>query len=232
MTQPTSGTYNFQPSLGELALYVLGVLVGVPNTAITQEHMTAFRMVANLVATRWSSKGVNLWAVDLQTIPLVQGTATYTVPSNTIVMLDTYITTTQGSSTTNRLILPVSRSEYASYANPTQAGFPTVYWFDRLLAPTVTFWPVPDGNEVSASYYRVRYLQDSNLTDAAIPEMPLYFLDAFALECAWRLSIRWAKDKVAMLKEMAAEAYTDASAQNVETAQQYISPMLGSYFRP
>jgi hypothetical protein len=36
---------------------------------------------------------------------------------------------------------------------------------------------------------------------------------------------------VAMLKPLADEAYQIAADQNVETAQQYISPMIAGYFR-
>ena len=39
-------------------------------------------------------------------------------------------------------------------------------------------------------------------------------------------------DKVAMLKPLADESYSIAAAQNIETAQQYISPMVSGYFRP
>jgi hypothetical protein len=35
-----------------------------------------------------------------------------------------------------------------------------------------------------------------------------------------------------MLKPLADESYDIAARQNVETAQQYISPMVSSYFRP
>ena len=226
----TSGTYAFNPSLGEMTLYALN-LCGVRGTAILQEHMESARMATNMLLGRWSSEGVNLWTVDLQTITLVQGTSTYTVPSNTIVMLDAYVTTGTGTSAINRLILPVSRTEYASYPNPLQQGFPTTYWFDRLISPTVTLWPVPDGNEVSFSYYRVRQIQDSNFNNGQQVEVPYYFLEAFVYGLAQRLAMVWAPDKVALLKPMADESYAIAAAQNIETAQQYISPMISSYFR-
>ena len=181
---------------------------------------------------RWSSQGVNLWAVDLQTITLVQGTSTYAVPSNTIVMLDTYIVQTSGTQSIDRLILPVSRSEYASYPNKSQQGFPTTYWFDRLLSPSVTVWPVPDGTQASLKYYRVRQVQDAELGNNLNVEVPYYFLEAFAYGLAQRLAMIWAPDKVPMLKPMADESYAIAAAQNIETAQQYISPMISGYFRP
>jgi hypothetical protein len=207
-------------------------LCGVRNTALLQEHMEAARMAANMMLGRWSSEGVNLWTVDLESIPLVQGTSTYSVPSNTIVMLDAYVVQNNGGAAINRLILPISRSEYASYPNPQQQGFPTTYWFDRLLSPTVTLWPVPDGTQSAFNYYRVRQIQDSNFQNGQQVEIPYYFLEAFAYGMAYRLAMIWAPEKVQILKPLADEAYNIAAAQNIETAQQYISPTIASYFRP
>ena len=226
----TSNTYAFNPGLGEITLYAYN-LCGVRSTALLQEHMESARMAANMMLGRWSSQGVNLWAVDLQTISLVQGTATYTVPSNTIVMLDAYISQNTGSAI-NRIIMPVSRTEYASYPNKAQQGFPTTFWFDRLLSPTVTLWPVPDGSVSTLNYYRVRQVQDGALNNDTQVEIPYYFLEAFAYGLAQRLAMIWAPDKVAMLKPLADESYSIAASQNIETAAQYISPQISSYFRP
>jgi hypothetical protein len=226
----TSGTYSFNPSIGEITLYAFN-LCGIRNTALLQEHMESARMAANMLLGRWSSMGVNLWTVDLQTVPLVAGQSTYSVPSSTIVMLDSYITTTSGATSTNRLIMPISRTEYASYPNLTQQGFPTVFWFDRLLSPTVTLWPVPDGTQTSLNYYRVRQIQDAEFSNAQQAEVPYYFLEAFAFGLAERLALIWAPDKVTLLKPLADEAYGIAASQNIETAQQYIQPMIAGYFR-
>lgn len=226
----TSGTFQFAPSMGETVLYSYG-LCGIRRTALTQQHFEDARMATNLMQSAWSARGVNLWAVDLQTVAMVQGCSTYQVPSNTIVMLDAYITLNSGPSAIDRLILPVSRTEYASYANKQQQGFPTTFWFDRLLAPTVTLWPVPDGTQSCFKYYRLRQTQDAVLANGQSLEMPIYFWDAFTLGLAWRLALIWAPDRAIALKPLADEAYNYAATQNVETAQVYISPMIGGYFR-
>ena len=226
----TSGTYNFNPSLGEVTLYAYN-LCGIRNTSLLQEHMQSARMAANMLAMRWSNQGVNLWAVDLVTVPLVQGQSTYTVDPSTVMMLDVYVTTGSGSTEIDRIIMPVSRTEYASYPNKTQQGFPTTYWFDRLLSPMVSLWPVPDGNEVALKYYRVRQLQDSNFTSGQTVEIPPLWLEAFAMGLAFRLALIWAPDKVPMLKPLADEAYQIAADQNVEYAATYISPQIQGYYR-
>jgi len=301
----TSGTYAFNPSLGELVLYAYN-LCEIRNTSIAQEHMHSARIASNLLLANWANRGVNLWAVDLETVPFdqsptiltatgkgstatltyatpstpvytigtqitVAGTgivdglqtvtassngsvsfpssvvgtstggtissstpaATYSVDPNTVVLLDAYVTTTQSTSQPiDRIILPVSRTEYASYPNKEQVGFPTVFWFDRLLAPQVTLWPVPDGTSSQyLKYYRVRQIQDANLTGGQTVEIPYLWLEAFAYALAHRLSVIWNAQKSVLLKPLADEAYQIAAEQNVETAQQYISPQISGYFR-
>jgi hypothetical protein len=228
----TSGTYTYNPSLGELTLFAYN-LAGVRNTALVQEHMEAARMAANLMLANWSNRGVNLWAVDLVTVPLVAGQATYNVDGNTVVMLDAYMVIDDGNADPiDRIILPISRTEYASYPNKEQQGFTTVFWFDRLIAPTVTLWPVPDGNSAQfLKYYRVRRIQDSNLQGGQTVEVPYLWLDAFAYGLASRLAQIWNPPLIQMLKPLADEAYQIAADQNVETAATYISPMISGYFR-
>ena len=226
----TSGTYNFAPSMGETVLYAFG-LCGIRRTALTQAHYEDARMATNFLMSRWSAKGVNLWQVDQQTINLVQGVSTYQVPSNTIVILDTYITQNSGGAGIDRLIFPITRSEYASYANKDEMGATTVFWFDRLLAPTITLWPVPNGQYPTLTYYRLRQTQDSTFAGGANVEIPVYFLDAYALGLAWRLALSWAPDKAITLKPLADEAYMDAATQNTEAGSFYIQPTINGYFR-
>jgi hypothetical protein len=91
---------------------------------------------------------------------------------------------------------------------------------------------VPDGNSAQyLKYYRVRQLQDSNLQNGQQVEIPYLWMEAFAYGLAQRLAQIWAPPLVAQLKPLADEAYDIASRQNVETAQQFISPVISGYWR-
>jgi hypothetical protein len=228
----TSGTYTFNPSLGEATIYAYN-LIGLRATSLLQEHMEAARMASNMLCARWANQGINLWKVDLITTTLVSGQATYPVQANTVMILDAYVTTDQTGDNIDRIILPVSRTEYASYPNKEQQGFPTVFWFDRLLSPTVTLWPVPyvENGPTTLSYYRVTQMQDSVLSNGTTVDIPYLWMEAFAYALAQRLAMIWAPDKVALLKPLADEAYQIAADQNIETAQQFISPMISGYYR-
>jgi len=227
----TSGTYAFNPSLGELTLYAYNVC-GVRNTSLAQEHMVSARMATNLMLSRWSNQGVNLWAVDLVSVPLIQGQTTYAVDGNTVMVLDAYVEIDSSSQPIDRIIMPVSRTEYASYPNKEQQGFPTVFWFDRLVSPTITLWPVPPATGTyTLKYYRVRQVQDSNFTNGQTVEIPYRWLEAFADGLAYRLAKIWSPPIAAALKAVADESYSIAAAQDVENVAMYISPMVSGYYR-
>lgn len=229
----TSGTYDFNPSLGELTLYAYN-MAGVRNTMLLQEHMQAAKMATNMMLASWANQGVNLWAVDLITTALVQSQTTYNVDPDTVMILDAYVQIDNGSSQPiDRIILPISRTEYASYPNKEQEGFTTTFWFDRLIAPTITLWPVPDGSSAQfLKYYRVRQIQDSNYISGQTVEIPYLWLEAFADGLAYRLAKIWSPQIAPALKGIADQSYDIAARQNVEQAQQYISPQISGYYRP
>jgi len=128
--------------------------------------------------------------------------------------------------------MPVSRTEYASYPNKEQQGFPTVFWFDRLVSPTITLWPVPPATGTyTLKYYRVRQVQDSNFTNGQTVEIPYRWLEAFADGLAYRLAKIWSPPIAAALKAVADESYSIAAAQDVENVAMYISPMVSGYYR-
>jgi len=303
----TSGTYNFNPSLGEVVLNAFA-RCGVRRTALLQEHMQDARFEANLMFSEWSNRGVNLWKVDLQSVPLVQGVTTYsaaemdnvtgasgngstvtltysstnsyaagqiitvsninptqyngtytvtsatstsvsfastvtatyisggTITGNaqsTIMVLDAYITTNSGKETQfDRVIMPISRTEYAQTPNKNLQSPPTVFWFDRLINPTITLWPVPDQTGVyTLNFYRVIQVQDAETTGAQTLDIPYRWLDAACAGLAARLANIYSPDRSNLLEQKAAQAYDIAATQDTENVPLYIMPGLSGYFR-
>lgn len=86
----TSGTTLFNPTNADIVLTSFR-RIGIRSAEITNEHMVSARMALNLLQSSWVNMGVNLFTVDLQTVPLVQGITTYSVPDDTIMVLDAYI---------------------------------------------------------------------------------------------------------------------------------------------
>ena len=67
--------------------------IGLRPNSLVKEHFFAATRSLNLALQQWSNKGVNLFQVDLLAIPLTQGVAQYSLPSNTVNILDAYLET-------------------------------------------------------------------------------------------------------------------------------------------
>ena len=129
----TSGTYSWNPSLGELTLYAFN-LAEIRNTALAQEHMESARMASNMLLSNWSNRGVNLWAVDLQTVNFNQtpatlsatgtgstATLTFATPNTPVYTVGTQITVSgiTPSGYNGTYTVTASSNGSVSYANTT-----------------------------------------------------------------------------------------------------------------
>lgn len=239
-TSPTtSGATNFLPATGNCIIAAFGRIT-IRRTEITAQHLQDALMEFNLLQQELNNKGPNLWTVELNSIPLVQGTATYSVPSETIQLLDAYIT--YGSPSTDRLMFGLSRSEYASLSNKQSQGFPSQYWFNRQISPTLTVYLTPDGNgPYTLNYYVFNAIQDATIVNGTVPQIPQRFFDAIVAGLAYRLVKYYPVTTLPGVTALDFEklrgadwdkASEAAFKQDVEDVPQYISPNFSGYFRP
>jgi hypothetical protein len=227
--QNTTNTFDFSPSGADFILAAFS-RCQVKPTEISPSHMYHARMALNFVLSEWSNQQPNLWEVELQIMPLTQGVATYAMPQPTVMILDMYITL--GATPTNdRYLYPISRTDYASYTDKTVRSVPTVYWYDRLISQTVTFYPMPDGGgPYTAKFYSVRQTQDADVKNGKQVEIPYRFYEAYCAGLAWKLSEMYApalEDKLFMRYQ---RSWNIAITNDVENVELYIAPGIGSYY--
>lgn len=228
---PVSNQWAFNPSGGELIFYSYS-LIGIRRTALLQEHMVDARMALNLMFSAWGNSTPNLWTVDLVEVDLMPGVATYDVEPNTIMILDAYIRTGEEPEAVNdRIIWPISRTEYASTPNKLMQAPPTVFWFDRQLSPTITLWQVPDEQQpYKLRYYRCISIMDASQALGQNMDIPPLWLDAVAWGLASRLAVSYAPDKAIALDAKAKEALMEAREQNTEAVPFYVMPQIGGFW--
>ena len=234
----TSGTYDFAPGVGECLLNAFS-RIGIRGPSLKAEHFQTGYMEANLMQAEWSNRGPTLWTVDTVTTPTVAGTATYSVPAATIMILNVTrgIILNDGTET-DIVITPLSRQEYFSYPNKSTPGPPTSYWFDRTISPTITLWPVPD-DVFNLNVQRFRQIQDADMAAAGNFEIPYRWLDAACAGLALRLSRHYATNLEQQRKidyegnkAMGMKgAYDHAADQDTEESHLYILPALIGYYR-
>lgn len=152
-----SGTTTYNPIGTEIALDVLE-RVDIRASAVTTDHMTSLRRSCNLVNSRWSNRGVNLWRVDPSPTPITmpQGVQTYSLPADTVDMLDTYLRLYQMQGPVNEAV-----SVSTQIGSPlVTVGIPS----SGLLAGQYLniILPIAVGGLVLLGFYPVQSVPDTN----------------------------------------------------------------------
>lgn len=229
----TSGTYAFNPSIGQCTLAAYD-RIQVRAPALETKHFNTALFESNFLMAHFSNLQPNLWKVTQTSVNLVNGTAIYSIPTNVVMILDAWISTNFGTpQQTDIYITPVSRTEYASYANKSTPGRPTSYWFDRVPpAQTITMWPVPDASgPFVLNYYACLQMQDAGLPGGQTPDIPFLWLDAYVAGLAHRFARVYKPELEAVRKTDAIDAWKVAAEQNVENVPLSLSPNLRVFYR-
>lgn len=222
----TSGTYDFSLDNPSVIIEAFD-RIGIRAPEITRSKMLSARRSSNLELQSWSVKGLNLWAISLGEVSLEDGVSEYDLDSETISILDAYIS----NASNDRIIASISRSDYAGIPNKTSEGTPTSFWFDRSSpTPTVKFWPVPDADSTyTFKFYYMRRLQDADATIGQDPDIPYRFMDAFIAGVAKRLAVKFAPSKYDLMKKEAEEAWVIATTEDREAVPISVAPDLSRY---
>jgi hypothetical protein len=180
------------------------------------------RRSMNLLFADWANRGINLWTIDSGTINLVAGTDTYVLPADTVDLIDQVVRTGTGNASTQADLTctRISSSTYATIPNKLSQARPLQVWIQRLNAPQITVWPVPDAAQTyQLVYWRLRRLQDAG-NGANTPDVPFRFLPALVAGLAYYLAIKLPNgmDRLVMLKQQYDEAWDLASYEDREKA--------------
>ena len=133
----------------------------------------------------------------------------------------------------DRMLMPISRTDWAAIPNKTQTGgYPTSYWFDRTISPTVNIWLVPDGTIVSElHYFRVIQLQDANPQGTQTADVPYRFQEALCAGLAYMLAMKWKSEAAEPLKAYFSEVWSEAMKEDRERVVLNLSPQYGAYYQ-
>lgn len=227
----SSATYSFGPSVADFTLNAFARLQ-IRRPELTTQHLTDAAMEANLVQVQMSNLQPNLWRSELYTQVLTASDGNYVLPARMIAIIAAYISTDNGdSTTTDRIIGPLSAYEYAAISTKSTEAPPTSFWYDRQITPQINLWPIPDDAQTYTLKLRIlSQVQDASLPSGVTPDLPYRFFDAFSSALAHRLA-RIYKPELEMARKVdAKEAWDIAANQDTEAVPMFIIPCL-SVFR-
>jgi hypothetical protein len=189
------------------------------------------RRSMNLMTIEWQNRGINMWTIDSGTINLVQGTTQYTLPADTIDLLEHQIRTNSGNTSTQSdlTISRISVSTYASIPNKLTQGRPIQLYVERLRdAPKVNVWPVPDNNNYVLYYWRMRRIQDAG-SGVQTADMNFRFFPCLVAGLAYHIAMKVPElaERIPMLKTVYDEQFDMAAGEDREKTAARFVPRIG-----
>jgi hypothetical protein len=220
----TSGTTAFNLDLNQL---VEEAFERCGAELRTGYDLRTARRSLNLLTIEWANRGINLWTVEESSFPMVQGTGTYNLPTDTIDILDFVIRTNDGSSNQQDISMSrIAEPTYANIPNKNTQGRPLQVYVNRQAeVPNITVWPLPNNASYTFVYWYLRRIQDAG-NGVNTQDIPFRFLPCMVAGLAFYLSQKLpdALPRMQMLKMEYEEQWILASTEDREKATLRLTP--------
>ena len=116
----------------------------------------------------------------------------------------------------------IGRSTYWDYTIKSTQGRPSQYYFERTILPKVYFFPEADSTYTFKYYASLRMTDINAYTKNA--QIPFRFLPCMVAGLAYYVSMKYAPDRIQILKTIYDEEFSRAASQDVEKASYSMVP--------
>lgn len=188
--------------------------------------LKTIRRSLNLLTLEWQNRGLNLFTIESGTLPLVVGQATYTLPTDTVDLIEHQLRSGTGSSQLDTALERISVSTYAQQAQKSLQGRPTQIFVQRLASSvTATLWPVPS-EALTLVYYRLRGISGLESGVSGSAAVPPRFVPALVAGLAFHIATKRpeAAQRAIVLKGEYEEAFGLAADADQDRSSLFISP--------
>jgi len=148
------------------------------------------RRSLNMLTLEWQNRGLNLFTIESGTQLLTPGTAVYTLPTDTIDVIEHQLRTGTATNQTDTALQRISVSTYAQQTNKNTQGRPTQVYVDRGVSDVkFTLWPVPD-SAYTVAYYRLKGIDGLISGIAGNAAIPPRFIPALVSGLAFHIAMK------------------------------------------
>lgn len=237
MAQPgsSSGIYNFAMTNGSMIVEAFD-RIQIEPPEITRHKMMSARSSINLELIEWEDAGFLFWKTVTGTINLVGNQATYVLPASLVTLEELWYSNVNGNGpgvNQDRIMVPITRTDYAALSNKLQQGIPTQYWFQMLVPPQVTISQVPNVGAPNyvLNWFGLQQMQDANLGGGETPDVPRRAYDALCAGLAKRLAMKFKPELYEARKADAEAAFMGLARRDQEPGPISYLPNVGVYGR-
>lgn len=192
--------------------------------------LKTIRRSLNLLQLEWQNRGLNLFSIESGTQALTSGTAEYTMPADTIDLIEHQLRKGTGTNQIDTALMRVSVSTYAQQTNKNTRGQPTQIYINRGSSDvTATLWPVPDSDNYTLYFYRLKGMDGLSSGISGNADFPPRFIPALVAGLAFHVAMK--KPQAAMRAEALKTEYETqfnlAAGEDRERATVRLVPRRG-----
>ena len=236
MANTTSGTTTFEKGFS-ISDIVEEAYERIGIQGVSGYQLKGARRSLNILFQEWANRGLHYWEIANNNITLVADQATYTMFRSTtdgtssataVYGVDDVLEASFRNSNVDTPLTKINRSAYQALSNKTSTGQPTQYYVQRLIdRVTITLYLTPGTDQAGKflNYYYVKRIQDAgDYTNDA--DVPYRFVPCMVAGLAYYLAIKYAPDRVQMLKMLYEDELQSALAEDGSSSSTYISPKV------
>lgn len=122
----------------------------------------------------------------------------------------------------------LSRQDYDGITNKSTSGIPIAFYIDRAVNPLINIYLTPDTQFTMVKYNRIRQLHTLSGATQNL-DSPFRFIEAMTASLARKLAVKYAPDRLQMLKSEAADSIQLAQTEDRERVKASFLPDLSGY---
>lgn len=229
----TSGTYTFNLDTAHI---IEEAYERIGQQSKTGNDLKTARRSLNLLLTKWVNDGVNLFTLDLTTTSLTKDVNNITLSASQYLdVLDGAIRDNSDTSNPQDISIErISLDEYLNIPTKNDTGKPVQFAVERNSQFTnsgtathkIYFWPIPDQTYYQFTSWTIRYPQDVTATYSQNPDIPRRYLPALISGLAVELAVKFAPDRLNILKPLYDEEWMKAKEEDRERVSFYVQPQV------
>ena len=224
----TSNTTTFNPDILEIiedAMEMVGV-----EPRVGYDIKTARRSL-DMLLREWGNRGINMWTLKQEDIPIIAGDSATVLPFDTIDILECTWRTGSGQSQNDRLMTRYSISQWAQMTNKNETGDPSQFFVERRNPPILRLWPIPQAPG-TVVIWKLRSMEDAGKYTNTVDIVPR-FLPALTAGLAFYMALKnpSATERVQLLQGEYERQFGLAAEEDRDRASFIMVPDLSSYNR-
>lgn len=123
----------------------------------------------------------------------------------------------------------VSRNEYYTYPNKALVSRPSVYYFDRQIAPELFLWATPSNQYNCLQYTYKQMMQETGILYANTIEIPARFYPPLIAGLTFNLALKFQPERAQFFKSEYEQAFDIAKIEDTESVPMSIVGDLSCY---